>query len=321
MMPPPWRPPTPTSPEAATRPGAAHARDVAVPRHPLRFEQVRIENTSHCGHHCFFCPREQLTRARGFMSVEDFGLVLERVGTHEGRVDLHGFGEPLLDAELPRKLTLLRRRWPRAVPTLYSTLGVHVPPERLHALVEAGLAHLELSFYGTDARSYALAHGVNRFDVARANLEALLRIRHELGSPLRVVVRAFPSHDQVPQPGTTPEAVQALHEWMRSIGVELVRERALHNYGGGRDYNPPDQKSACSIIWGLRYRILQVTWDLHVLPCCFDFNAEVRLGSLREQTLAEIFDSPMYRRFYQAHARNELGDYPICQACERCKEP
>jgi radical SAM protein with 4Fe4S-binding SPASM domain len=255
------------------------------------------------------------------MSLEDLSLVLDRVGEHSGRVDLHGFGEPLLDTELPEKIALLKQRWPQSVPTIYSTLGVHLPLERLRRLVAAGLRHIEVSFYGTDARSYALAHGAERFELAKENLEVLVRLRDELGSPLKIVVRSFPHHDQIKQPGTSEEAVRALHDWVLSLGVELIRERALHNYGSGRAYNPPGQKMPCSVIWGLRYRVLQITWDLDVIPCCFDFNAEVRLGNLRKQTLADIFDSPLYRRFYQAHALDKLEEFPVCRGCERCFEP
>lgn len=291
-----------------------------VPDHPLKFEQVRIENTAHCGYKCFFCPRESLTRSLGFMSVPDFELVLERVGTHEGRVDLHGFGEPLLDAQLPAKIALLKKRWPEAIPTIYSTLGCAIPHSRLTAMVAAGLAHIEVSFYGADERSYELAHGVNRFELAKKNLELLVRARASMDSRLRIVVRRFPEHEQIKQPGTSEQAMRALHDWMLSLGVEFVRERPLHNYGSGRAYNKAGTLDACSVIWGLRYRILQVTWDLHVIPCCFDFDASVPLGNLREQSLHEIFHGERYRRFYLAHATNELSSFPVCERCERCRE-
>lgn len=295
--------------------------DTRVPDHPLRFEQVRIENTAHCGYKCFFCPRESLTRPLGFMPMSDFELVLERVGVHAGRVDLHGFGEPLLDAQLPAKIARLKERWPGAIPTIYSTLGCAIPASRLNAVVDAGLAHIEVSFYGADERSYELAHGVNRFDLAKKNLELLAWARAGTDSKLRIVVRRFPEHEYIKQPGTSEQAIRALHEWMLSLGVEFVRERPLHNYGSGRAYNEAGTVDACSIIWGLRYRILQVTWDLHVIPCCFDFNASVPLGNLREQSLQEIFRGAEYRRFYLAHATNELSSYPVCQHCERCREP
>ena len=293
---------------------------VAIPKHPLRFEQVRIENTNHCGYRCFFCPREQLTRPRGFMPLEDLELVLRRVGEHAGRVDLHGFGEPLLDRLLPAKVALIKDRWPDSRPIIYSTLGVPVHEAYLRSLVEAGLSHIEVSFYGADARSYACAHGRDRFELAKSNLEVLARLANERRS-LRVVIRAFPSHERVEPPEVTGRAQRELHAWIDSLGLEPFLKRALHNYGSGRLYNPAGRRDPCSIIWGLRYRILQVTWDLDVIPCCFNFNAELKLGNLREKSLAEVFHGVAYHRLFAAHALDRLDDFPVCKACERCKEP
>ena len=87
------------------------------------YDEVRIENTNHCGYKCFFCPREELSRAKGYMSLSDLDLVLDRVDDHRGQVDLHGFGEPLLDTLLPEKVRKVSSKWPEAKTRIISTLG------------------------------------------------------------------------------------------------------------------------------------------------------------------------------------------------------
>jgi MoaA/NifB/PqqE/SkfB family radical SAM enzyme len=251
------------------------------------------------------------------MPLEDLEFVIKRVGWHEGLVDLHGFGEPLLDKLLPAKIALVASRWPLAEPRFYSTLGVKVEPEYFTRLVEAGLRHVEVSFYGFDRESYREAHGSNLYEVARENLTRLCAAAKAVGN-LNVVVRAFPKHDTVKQPGAATRRVQEFHDWLDSLGVSVFRERELHNYGGGREYNAAGEELPCSVVWGFRRRVLQVTWDLHVIPCCFDFNAEVKLGDLRTQSLEEIFYGRVYAEFIQSHVDNRLDDYPVCKACERC---
>ena len=286
--------------------------------HPLRFSEIRIENTNRCGYHCFFCPREELTRNQGVMPLEDLSLVLDRVGSHEGLVDLHGFGEPLLDKLLLEKIALVTSRWPLAEPRFYSTLGVKVPPNYFSQLVEAGLRHVEVSFYGFDPESYLQAHGADRYDLARENLTRLCAVQLESAGKLNTVVRAFPKHDTIKQPGVSEERLAEFHEWLDSLGVNVVRERDLHNYGDGRSYNEPGSGTPCSVVWGYRKRVLQVTWDLSVTPCCFDFNAEIKLGNLRNQTLEQIFNGPLYTEFIQSHVASRLEHYPVCLKCERC---
>lgn len=254
------------------------------------------------------------------MPLADLELVLDRVGLHAGRVDLHGFGEPLLDKDITAKVALVAARWPDAKPTLYSTLGVPVPATLFEDLIAAGLSELEVSFYGADADAYAKVHGVNQYKTARANLDRLLMCAAGKTN-FKVVLRDHPGHDTT----VMDDAARAdLTEFQRkltdSAPVELV-ERELHNFGYGRAYNAPRNDLTCSIVWGYRKRILQVTWDLRIIPCCFDFNASVVFGDLRTQNLAQVFASPAYQSFIRAHQQNILHDYPVCQACERCHRP
>ena len=293
------------------------AYDETVP-HPLLFSEIRIENTNRCGYHCFFCPREALTREQGVMPLEDVQLILDRVGEHEGLVDLHGFGEPMLDKLLLDKVALIASRWPLAEPRFYSTLGVKVAPDFFARLVEAGLRHVEVSFYGFDPVSYNEAHGSDRYHIARENLIRLCEAARGSAGRLEVIVRAFPKHDSIKQPGATVERVDEFHAWLDTLGVEIIRERDLHNYGNGREYNEAGQVVPCSVVWGYRRRVLQITWDLFVIPCCFDFNAEIKFGNLRTQNLAEIFADAPYREFIRAHVEDRLEAYPVCLKCERC---
>ncbi len=250
------------------------------------------------------------------MPVSDLELVLDRVGYHSGGVDLHGFGEPLLDGFLVTKVTRVKDRWPDSRPRIYSTLGVKLGDGYLHGLISAGLRDIEVSFYGARPTSYNDVHGVSKFEVARANLMALCDLKREF-SDLKVVIRCFPTHETV-KPAEPEEEIEAFHLWLEGLGITLLRERDLHNYGDGRLYNIPTTNGICSVTWGLRKRILQVTWALDVIPCCFDFNASVVFGNLRDQTLAEIFNGPSYKEFIAAHLSNTLGGIPVCSNCERC---
>jgi radical SAM protein with 4Fe4S-binding SPASM domain len=295
-------------------------RSVALP-HLLKFSEVRIENTNRCGYRCFFCPRDEQTRLQGTMPLADLELVLDKVGPHEGLVDLHGFGEPLLDRELIDKIKLVKARWPLAEPRFYSTLGVKVGVDFFHDLVAAGLRHMEVSFYGFDRASYREAHGADRYQIARENLIRLCAAEQASQERLKVIVRAFPQHVKIKQPGATVARQREFQDWIASLGITVLRERDLHNYGRGREYNTAGESRPCSVVWGFRRRALQITWDLFVIPCCFDFNAEMKLGNLRTQSLDEIFLGQEYQKFIQSHIDDRLENYPVCQHCERCYRP
>jgi len=150
------------APGASASPPTARGRGGAdrVERHPLVFDQLRIENTNHCGYRCFMCPREQQTRASGFMPIEDLAFVYERIGPdHEGEIHLHGFGEPLLDKRLIDKVALTRARYPKAFIKFFTILGVKVEDGTFERLARAGISNLQISFYVFTAESYAKVTG------------------------------------------------------------------------------------------------------------------------------------------------------------------
>lgn len=286
--------------------------------HRLEFDEIRIENTNRCGYRCFFCPRESMTRTQGVMPLADLEIVLQRVGGHAGRVDLHGFGEPLLDRDIVSKVALVKATWPDARPTLYSTLGVPVSETFFEELIEAGLAELEVSFYGAEAASYAKVHGVNQFKTAKANLDRLL-LATSKKPHFDLVLRDHPVHDSTELDAVSRMELSEFQKKLAGRAAVGLVQRELHNFGQGRSYNAPRDDLTCSVVWGYRRRILQVTWDLRVIPCCFDFNASVVFGDLRNQELSEIFTNDAYQTFIQAHQDNRLDAYPVCAACERCQ--
>jgi MoaA/NifB/PqqE/SkfB family radical SAM enzyme len=296
----------------ASQPQSARHREDS----PL-FSELRIENTNACAFRCIFCPREKLTREIGIMPLQDLELVLERVGDFSGQVDLHGFGEPLLDPRLREKIALVSSRWPAATVRIFSTLGLKMTEDCLEGLLAAGLNHIEVSLYDCDAEGYLETHGKDTFTLAVENLEQLCRLRSSGGYDTTIVLRKFPLHHTLKPGERSSTVMEQFYNKVRAMGVSLIRERALHNYGGGRTYNAPGA-GTCSIVHGYRKRILQVTWELDVVPCCFDFNGSVVFGNLRDQTIAGIFSGEPYRRFIKAHIENNLENYSICSNCDRC---
>lgn len=290
--------------------------------HPLSFEQVRIENTNHCGYKCFMCPRESQTRALGFMPIEDLALIYERIGPeHDGQIHLHGFGEPLLDKKLIEKVALTRARYPNAHIKFFTTLGVKVPEGYFERLAQAGISNVQVSFYGFTPETYAKITNANTFETALKNLQALAEARAASGRAFFITLQTWDDEVWRKWPEEAKRQRRQFLQWTESLGIRRNEVGALHNYGGGRAYNSVPIEGVCSVVWGLRRRILQVTWDLKVIPCCFDFDASVVLGDLRRQTLREVFDGAPYRRFLKAHLENALSDYPVCRGCERCFQP
>ena len=277
------------------------------------FKEIRIENTNSCGYRCVMCPRDRQTRPIGFMTLEDFSLILDKIGPFAGSVHLHGYGEPLLDRHLIEKVRRLKKISPNCRSLFISTLGVKVADRFFTDLARAGLDYIVISLYGFTPESYQKIHGVDQLSRVKHNLQ-LLSDAMKL-SPLKAGI-------QVPGEAITRLPVDlternAFCEWASKLGFDVGEWPYVHNYGDGRGYNPPKQDVMCPVINGHRRHVLHITWDLDVVPCCYDFNATIRFGHLRHQSLDEIFSSREYLNFYLAHQTGSLSAYPVCQNCEK----
>jgi len=263
------------------------------------------------------CPRDKQTRPIGFMPIDDFSLILAKIGPFKGNFHLHGYGEPLLDRQLPKKIQLLKTQFPHSKTIIYSTLGMPSKTAHFEELARSGLDHLVVSVYGFSTEAYKQVHGFDGWERMQSNLTLLCNIirKNHLGLNIRI---------KIPQPSiyTTlpiaePEGKKAFLQKAEALGCSIGEWFVVHNFGDGRSYNTPDPDRLCPVLNGLRRTILNITWDLNVIPCCYDFNATIRFGNLRNSSLEEIFSSQEYFQFVLAHTSGELSSYPICQNCEK----
>lgn len=276
---------------------------------PDFIEEIHIENTNACGYKCVMCPREKQTRKLGHMSLEDFEMILERVGDFSGLVHLHGYGEPLLDRQLIAKVERLS-----APSMIISTLGVRVKEDYFDKLLGAGLDNIMISCYGYTAEEYQQAHGFDGFALMKKNLAMLgdALQRHPTQATIKITGTNLASNLPL-----APDPHKAhFTSWAESLGFQIGELSYLHNYSDGRSYNAPSDK-LCPVISGLRKSILNITWDLNVIPCCYDYDAKIVFGNLRTQTPEEIFASEPYLNFVLSHSLGQLERYPICQTCEK----
>jgi radical SAM protein with 4Fe4S-binding SPASM domain len=253
------------------------------------------------------------------MPVEDFALVWQRVGSFCGIVHLHGFGEPLLDRQLVRKIGLLKEVCPAAHALTFTTLGVRLQEAFFTQLAASGLDTLIISLYGYTRAAYSAVHGYDGFSLVRRNLELLSQAMRKAPGRLHACIK-IPGRDLAAcsfLPTPQPPEKREFCVWAQELGFEIREWSYVHNYGGGRTYNQPGQERLCPVVSGKRRHILNVTWELDVVPCCYDFNAAMRFGNLRRNTLEEIFSDRPYLDFIAAHQKDDLTRYPVCQNCEK----
>lgn len=280
-----------------------------------QFDEVRIENTNACGYHCQMCPREKQTRPIGHLTMQNWEKLCTLLKDYSGTIHLHGFGESLLDRKLPEKIALLKKAAPNCSTHLISTLGVRVKDTYFETLLASGLNTLVVSLYGYTPETYHELHGSNSFERVKHNLILLSKAKQNHPT-FRAAIKLMQENVHSTLPVAGKSAREAFEAFLKPLNFDVGYIPHLHNYGDGRTYNEPSNKP-CPVLDGNRARVLQITWDLNIVPCCYDYNTTIPFGNLQNETLEEIFNSKAYLDFMISHNTNNGHSYSICRTCER----
>jgi len=281
-------------------------------RYHLPFPAViLIENTNCCNAQCVMCPRETLTRKRGFMEFGLFEKIMKELSSASRKpvVHLHGFGEPLLDELLPERIKLAKTCGIKH--TYIVTNASLLFPETARKIINAGLDAMKISFNGTDEESYrATMRGLD-FKVALNNIRDFVRIRKELKKRTPKLILQY-----LPQEANGARTAEFQSLWLPVLDKragDCLNLSSLENFGGGRVYNIVGERivSVCFYPWAA----LSVLCDGRAVTCCVDYNGVQGVGDLNSQSLMEIWNGPVL-----AAIRRNIGklDYTGLPTCLRC---
>ena len=281
---------------------------------PLSFPRiVHIENTNLCPARCTMCSMDRMTRKTGVMSLSLFETLIRECARYPEvrEVHLHGFGEPLVDKNLPQKVALAKKCGIRF--TYIVTNAALLTEQMARELIAAGLDGVKFSFYGMTKATYEKVHRHLDFDRTVRNIETFFRVRDQLKA-LNPLVRFQFCPDLAPK----EEFDIFLEKWRPFMDADRQDRfyfTGLHNWAGGKNYAPPrlpDNERRCFWPFG----DMQILWDGRVVPCCYDFNGTMVLGDVTRATIAEIWSSERYRQFRAIWDRKKSSSISLCAKCD-----
>ncbi len=274
----------------------ATGRDRA-PRLP---EIVQIEATNICNAKCVFCPRDDMHRRQGIMTLELFKKIVDECAqlgiTH---VRMHNYGEAFVDRKLVEKVRYAKQKGIQEVGMISNGSLITEPVAR--GMIDAGLDAINISVDASGKEVFEATRIGLKYDKVIANIERLLRLRGESGKRRPKLILSF-----VRQNNSADE--QAFIEHWKSI-ADKIHVTDLHNWAGTLN-TESDVNFPCYRPW-LTFTVL---WDGRVSLCCADFDGKTILGDLNTHTIAEIWNAEPYRNARRQHL--ESGGPDVCRACD-----
>src|SRR6201998_3216017 len=163
-----------------------------------------LETTNRCNLLCTTCPRtyEELEPPAD-MSWDLFASIVDQV-PDLARAVLHGVGEPMLVANLPRMVRYLKDR---SAYVLFNTNGTVLGERHGRALIDAGLDELRVSLDASNRESFKAIRGRDYFGRILRNVRAFRELQEREGhttprvsiwlTGLRETVEQLPAFVQV----------------------------------------------------------------------------------------------------------------------------
>jgi MoaA/NifB/PqqE/SkfB family radical SAM enzyme len=312
-----------------------------------------LEVTNRCNLLCETCPRTfEALEPPADMSWELFTTIVDQV-PDVARAVLHGVGEPLLVAALPRMIRYLKDR---GVYVLFNTNGTLLSSRKHRSMIETGLDELRVSLDAADAATFRAVRGKNLFGRIVANVRAFTELQRGSGAVLprvslwltglRETIAQLPAFVELAASmgvravylqrlvydeagyglarrqsslfaALRAEESQAIGEAVRlarDLGITLDASGATEPGLSLTRQDAAQPWSACRRPWSLMY----FTAHGRALPCCMaPFSVRgydgYTLGDATQQTLREIWNGAPYRAF-RAALLSETPPRP-CAGC------
>lgn len=276
----------------------------------LKHTEVRYEVTDKCNANCIMCPREEHEHGRehGIMNQEKYEKSIDEVvGLGAKKVVLTGFGEPMLDRKLEKKIAYAKSK---GLETYFITNGSVLTDKRARGILEAGLDEMRVSFYGMGSDTYnAVMQGLE-YEKTKEGLLSFLELRDSLGASTKVQL----SYLVLPENEKDTEDFRNYWE----PKVEALEIWKPHNFGDGKDYRERSEDSSVKTTCGRPDSgPLQIQWNGEVVPCCYDYNNKIVLGNAFEQPVLKILNNSKYRLLREAHKSNRFQIFPYCDQCDQ----
>lgn len=288
---------------------------------------IAVEPNNTCNLHCPECPtgNDTMIREKGKINTELFKKLIDDISPFSLYLNLCFQGEPLMVSYLPLLISYARSR---KMYVSTSTNAHFLSDEIAKQLLDSGLNRIVISMDGALQESYQKYRIGGDIEKVKAGISNLVKAKRNIGSisPLIVLQFIVFKHNQ--------NEIEDIRAFGRQSGVDIVELKSaqIENPANILSMLPDDTysrytyynnklmiKSAlpdyCYRMWSSAV----VTWNMLILPCCFDKNAAFLMGDLNQMPFGEIWKSTAYKNFRAKIFSKRKGIEMCCNCTEGLK--
>ncbi len=285
---------------------------------------VAIEPTTSCNLRCPECPSglRSFTRPRGMLNPAFFKKFILTNKSYLTYLTFYFQGEPYLNKDF---LEMVKLAVDAKIYTSTSTNAHYLNDEMAKKTVESGLDRIIISLDGTEQETYQSYRIGGQLSKVLQGTENLVKWKEKLKSHTPHIIFQFlvvkPNEHQI------SEVYQLADKY--KVDEVILKTAQIYDYKNGHELIPNNEeysrylrqdngtykiknqlKNQCWKLW----HSCVITWDGDVVPCCFDKDANHKMGSLKDTSMPEIWRNKSYYAF-RKQITTARSNIEICTNC------
>lgn len=298
-----------------------------------------IETTNACNMKCKMCPRTtMMTRSVETMDSKLFQHILDQIAPHSSElwsewerfvereygiprnsmsenhfflyviprvIQLHGYGDPLLDKNMPEYIELLANR---SIPSYFSCNPANIDVEKTIEMFKNGLDYIKYSIESVDDETHKQIRGdASNFTESYKKIVQLLKIKKEKNYKTTIIITMLDLNRT-----TQKEEFLKLRKAFEGLDVYIYLKSE------DQQWYRQDYHGTCSVHWSEfckhPWMSMTVKSNGEIVMCMEDFDNEIILGDAKKDLLYDIWNGEIYQQFRSDHIFRTKG----MKCTERC---
>ena len=285
---------------------------------------ISIEPTTSCNLRCPECPSglRSFSRPTGMLKSDFFRSTIDQISKDLHYLIFYFQGEPYLN---PDFLDMVSYASEKGVYTATSTNAHYLNDKNAERTVKSGLDRIIISIDGTTQETYEQYRIGGNLEKVLEGTKNIVKWKKALKSKTPHVIFQFlvvkPNEHQIAE----------VKKLAKEIGVDEVglKTAQIYDYQNGSSLIPVNDhfsryKKNSDGTYSIKNKLLShcwkmwqgcvITWDGLVVPCCFDKDAEYRMGDLKNEKFEDLWNSEKYKRFRNS-VISSRGEIEMCKNC------
>ena len=262
-----------------------------------------IELSSMCNAKCTMCYKEESNRIKEHMDYELFKKIVDDAqSSNIDKIQLSFYGESLLYPQLIDAISYIREKIPKAFITI-NTNGMLLNPKLAKEMLDAGINSIAISIEGNNREEYENIRLKLKWNILKENIKAIREMIDKGKYSTKIGIMGLNVGDiQIDE----KEYIKTWGEYADTMFVrnefelnDKKRESSFHKL------------MPCNKI--LSQIVVMTSGD--VTMCAYDWEAEVKYGNIKDNTLIELWNNPALKKKRSMHLWGKKKQVKLCDNC------